>query len=301
MDEYTSAISRLPPFLKQPLTELKLEKMAEIQEIHLRSDRPVMVTRWDGQWDIARLLQKEPGSIRTSHGQLKECFYALCANSLHSYERQLAQGFFTLPGGHRVGVGGILQCENGALRGFRSVTSLNIRIARSILCSIPLPLKRHLESPEFRGMVLIGPPGSGKTTLLRTLSNLLSDEGKKVAVVDERMEIWPCGPFGFAGNVPLNCDVLSGFPKQEGIEKALRCLGPDVILCDELGSAEDLDAVRRGAAAGVCAVCTLHGNEMEAPCLRFQKSREELGRLFSSLVLLGQEPHPGVIREVCLL
>ena len=32
-------------------------------------------------------------------------------------------------------------------------------------------------------------------------------------------------------------DVLTGFPKGEGILQAVRCLSPELIICDEAGSA----------------------------------------------------------------
>ena len=54
------------------------------------------------------------------------------------------------------------------------------------------------------------------------------------------MEIWPCGPAGFAAPVPMHCDVLSGCDKREGILSALRSLGPQVILCDEAGGTKGI-------------------------------------------------------------
>ena len=301
MDEYYNAIDRLPGFVKQYLDVVPSVFAPFVQEIHLRSGRAVTLTIQNQQKELASLLAKPPHSIRLSHAQLKECFFGLCGNSVHSYETQLAQGFFTLPGGHRVGVAGILQTESGVLKGFQSITSLNIRVARTIAQPLPEVLQNHLSSTAFRGIILIGPPGSGKTTFLRSVSKVLSDNGKKISVIDERMEIWPCGPFGFAGEVPNNCDVLSGFQKQSGIQQALRSLGPEVILCDELGSTEEMDLINRGTSAGVQFICTLHGNDCHAPLLRFGMTHTQLERAFSCLVLLDSKPHPGTIKEVCLL
>lgn len=300
MDEYYNAIQRLPEFIRQPLNAVPSVFAPLVQEIHLRSGRPVVLTMQSGQKELASLLAK-PGSIQLAHEELRECFFALCQNSLHSYEEQLAQGFFTLPGGHRVGVAGLLRRENGTLKGFQSITSLNLRVARSVVQLLPEPLLSHLNSPGFRGLILIGPPGSGKTTLLRAVSSELSRQQKKVSVVDERVEIWPCGPFGFAGPVPSNCDVLSGFGKEEGIQQALRGLGPDVILCDELGRQQEIELIQKGAGAGVRFVCTMHGSTLDAPLFRFGIDKSTLSRDFSCLALLKKTPSPGSIGEVLLL
>ena len=87
--------------------------------------------------------------------------------------------------------------------------------------------------------LICGEPASGKTSLLRDLARGLSSgdygEIRRVAVVDER------GELSGAGELPL-CDVLRGCPKAEGIQQAVRCLSPEVVLFDELGSREETQA-----------------------------------------------------------
>ncbi len=295
MDEYYTAIRRLPGFLRRPLEEVPPRQAQTVHEIHLRSGRPVVLTCADGQFCLPG-----QGGPTLTHAQLQECFYSLCDHSVHSYEQQLARGFITLPGGHRVGVAGLFHLQGQAMMGLSAVTSLNIRVARTVTSELPASLRDHILGP-FRGLVLVGPPGSGKTTLLRGVSALLSRAGKKVAVVDERMEIWPCGTSGFAAPVPLHCDVLSGCDKQEGILSALRSLGPQVILCDELGDAEDFSAVCAGSKGGVSFVCTVHGDAVEAVEQRFCATREQLAKSFSCIGLLAGASHPGVIKQVCWL
>lgn len=299
MDEYYSAIRRLPGFLRRPLEDVPPRQACAIHEIHLRSGRPVVLTCSDGQYCLPGQGSAQSG-LTLTHAQLQECFYSLCEHSVHSYEQQLSRGFFTLPGGHRVGVAGLYHTQGQAMMGLSAVTSLNIRIARTVTSELPAPLRDHILGP-FRGLVLVGPPGSGKTTLLRGVSALLSRAGKKTAVVDERMEIWPCGSGGFASPVPLHCDVLSGCEKQEGILSALRSLGPQVILCDELGDEEDFAAVCAGSKGGVSFVCTVHGDTLGAVEERFGATREQLAKSFSCIGLLAGAAHPGVVKEVCWL
>lgn len=293
MDEFYAAIQRFPGLLRKQLAAIPEENARFVQEICLRSGRPVILSTAKGPIPLG-------GGIVINHTMLQECFYALCEHSVHSYEQQLAQGFFTLPGGHRVGIAGLVHSEHQVFKGFQAITSLNMRVARTILPALPQTIAQHLKGP-FRGLMLIGPPGSGKTTLLRSISALLSGYGKKVSIVDERMEIWPCGPQGFASPVPLHCDVLSGTNKQQGILVALRGLGPEVILCDELGDKQDMQAVARGSQGGVSFVCTLHGADLRAAEKRFDCERAWLAQSFSCCAVLSNSSHPGEISEVCWL
>ena len=48
----------------------------------------------------------------------------------------------------------------------------------------------------------------------------------------------------------LTADILRGYPKETGLEVALRTLSPEVIVCDEL-SQRDFKAVQGAVAAGV--------------------------------------------------
>ena len=51
---------------------------------------------------------------------------------MYAYEEEIKRGFFTLPGGHRVGVCGQVQTEQGKILTMSHITSLNIRIAHEI-------------------------------------------------------------------------------------------------------------------------------------------------------------------------
>ncbi len=54
-----------------------------------------------------------------------------------------------------------------------------------------------------------------------------------------------------AGSLPraaqIRCDVYARCTKAEGIAMALRCMNPQVIVCDELGTPGDAEAVARGS------------------------------------------------------
>lgn len=289
MDAYYSAIQRLPMPLRIAMEHISADVICQIQEIRLRSGRvPVLVLP-------SRQIQVS-GVAPLSQQQLQQCFYALCNNSVHSYQQELVQGFFTLPGGHRVGVAGIAgYSADREFTGMRVVTSLDIRIARAIYSPLPPKL---LQALQLGGMLLAGPPGSGKTTMLRGIARALSALNKRVVLVDERQELMPCNQQGFVYLPPLHCDVLSGLPKAQAILMALRSLSPQVILCDEVGGIQDVAALEQGMYAGVDFVASIHGENMQGLSRRPQfKQLKELG-VFKTCAFLADASNPGVICAV---
>lgn len=232
-----------------------------------------------------------------THTELQQCFYALCGNSVHSYQQEIAQGFFTLPGGHRVGVAGIASLDlQGNIQGMRTITSLNLRVARRVNPSLPPCLAEALQAGG--GLLLVGPPGSGKTTLLRSIASTLSAQCRSVVMVDERSELMPCTQQGFVFAPPMHCDVLSSVPKAQGILMALRSLSPQVILCDEIGGMEDVAALEQGLYSGVEFVASIHGSDLAGLQARPQfAALQKLGAFRTAAFLEGPE-HPGCICRV---
>ena len=115
-------------------------------------------------------------------------------------------------------------------------------------------------SDHVCGVLIAGPPCSGKTTLLKDIALKLSSRPyfKKVAMVDERNEL-----AGMYRGVPQNtlgdfCDVLCGYPKAEGILNAVRALSPDIIICDEIGNKEDVEALLNVLNTGVTVISSVH-------------------------------------------
>ena len=300
MDEYYNAIQRLPVSVRDALAQLLPTFAVQVHEIRLRSERPVVFSTPNGPVLAPNLLPKCASALQLSSRELQECFYSLCEKSVHSYENQLSQGFFTIPGGHRVGVAGICRTAENGRNSFQTITSLNLRVARMLFVPLP-PLLQGSLADSFHGMILAGSPGSGKTTLLRSIIKAASEQGKKVAVVDERQELWPCDPWGNSPRIPLNCDVLSNCPKTSGIEMAVRCLGPQIVVCDVLGSSEEFRQVERGIQSGVGFICSVHAASMDELEARLEQSRARLRAVFSLCTFLEGPQKPGCIREVVAL
>ena len=64
-----------------------------------------------------------------------------------------------------------------------------------------------------------------------------------VSVIDERGELMACEAGSLPRAAQIRCDVYARCTKAEGIAMALRCMNPQVIVCDELGTPGDAEAV----------------------------------------------------------
>ncbi len=296
MDEYYDAVAGLPPGLAGPLAELPPEKAAAVHEIRLRQGRPVWFTVRGKPLAAAAYCPEVPALARLTVApeQMEDLLFTLCGGSVHSFEDELSSGFLTLPGGHRVGVGGQYVRGPGGEIVLQRVESLNLRIARMLTCEAPLFLRQLLRE-RFTGLLLAGEPDSGKTTLLRSLIPLLAEAGRTVAVIDERGELLPAQAAARAGYT--QCDRVAGLDKASALQMALRTLGPQVILLDELGTLAETELLEQGFFSGVDFIATLHAASLaeaeQKPQVRFLLSH----RMLHSVCLLAGRQTPGCVKE----
>lgn len=300
MDAYYDAIRWLPKEISASLRNLSEQEASFVTEIRLRSDRPLCAYARQKEFIFSQngpLSHEGEHAFVITHAWITRCFLALCRYSVHSHSRALENGYLSLPGGHRVGISGsAFYLENGHLS-VQNVTSINLRVARMGIRSSSEILRHTLQSME-NGVILAGEPGSGKTTLLRTAIHVLSEEGAQVAVVDERGELVPVGSEGFVFPPPFHCDVLSGYPKHIGMQHALRGLGPDVLVCDEVGSLDDIAAIKQAANAGVKLLVSIHGGNYNSLKRRPQFQALLKTGAFDQIVFLRGRMLPGEIMEV---
>ena len=194
--------------------------------------------------------------VALSREELTGYVRTLCGGSLYAYGDCLREGYLPLPGGSRAGISGEFFTESGRIVGIREIGSVVIRVARAVPGAGALAERIFRRMGCRRGLLIFSPPGCGKTTALRDLAVRLSGGARplRTAIVDCRGELsgdW----YGRGACV----DLLSGCTKGEGIAIATRTLSPDVILVDEIGGAEEVEAIRSVESGGVPIVATVHG------------------------------------------
>ena len=299
MDEYYNVIRSLPSWLSHPLAQLPTELAEQVHEIRLRVGCPVQLTLSGVLWTPACV--PELGSIVLTQMQMEEIFLTLCGGSVHTHQTEIAQGYVSLPGGCRAGLGGrfYLHPVQGAV--LQQLHSVSLRIARQNRISLPEKLKALLEQ-TLTGMILIGEPDSGKTTLLRSMAGQLATQGKVVCVVDERREIYPetTTPYR-TGETAAPVDWIAGLPKAQAVQMALRTLSPQVILLDELGGMEEVRALEQGMFSGVMLIATLHASSWEEALCRPQLQALRRSGALQAAVLLRGRTHPGQVASVQIL
>lgn len=230
----------LENMLKQ---DLNLQR--ELQEIRIRVGRSILLKTRQADLVI---------DYQISTNEILQILERLCENSIYAYRSQMCEGFLTVRGGHRIGITGTAVTENGKIINLKYVTSLNFRIAREVInCSNQL-LKEviDLENNSIYNTLIVSPPGKGKTTMLRDMIRNISNgineihfKGMTCGVVDERGEIAAMYKGVPQNDIGIRTDVIENISKSKGMKMLIRSMAPEVIACDEIGSKEDIEAIRR--------------------------------------------------------
>lgn len=285
MDErkpWERAAAVLPAPLRDSLGALGEDKLERAEEFRLRRGFPMTVLLPEGE------LETDGPPI--GEEELRQAVENATQSSAHTALDRVRQGFVTLRGGHRMGLCGTAARKDGKIVTLRELSSLSIRVARSVTGLAGPLLPRLTEDGRFLSTLILAPPGAGKTTLLRDLVRALSDgEGGvplRVAVADERGEIaalWRGEPQLYVGR---HTDVLDGCSKGEGLSILIRGMNPQAAAVDELGGVEDVQAVAEAAGCGVAVLATAHGAGLDD--LRRRPACRELLELgvFRRLVVL---------------
>lgn len=217
----------------------------DLQEIRIRVGRAILLKTRQADIMIEYMV---------STNEILQILERICDNSIYAYKNQICEGFITVKGGHRVGITGTVVVENDKILNIKYITSLNFRIAREVFhCSDPL-LKEIIdfENHTIYNTLLVSPPGKGKTTMLRDIIRNISDgveayhfKGMTCGVVDERGELAAMYKGVPQNEIGIRTDVIENISKAKGMKMLIRSMAPEVIACDEIGSKEDVDAIRR--------------------------------------------------------
>lgn len=158
------------------------------------------------------------------------------------------------------------------MKNISHIYSLNFRIARQIQGASKefLPHILEIKTNSVYNTLIVGNPGTGKTTLIRDLTKEISNgikeldfHGITVGVVDERGEISAMHMGIPQNDLGIRTDILNNVKKSIGMEMLVRSMAPKVIIADEIGNKEDIEAIRYALCSGIKGIFTAHGDKYE--------------------------------------
>lgn len=277
-----------------------------LQEIRLRIDKPLAV-----KYKVCDCFMTREGSLTEDSGQgliiseeiINETLEYMLRYSRYAFDEEIRQGYITVNGGHRVGIGGKVITEKGVVKNIKRISALNIRLSHEVKgCASPV-MSYVYDRERVRNVLIISPPCCGKTTLLRDMVRQVSDgdsvhKGVNVAVIDERSEIAACFQGVAQNDVGLRTDVLDDCPKDIGMMMAVRSLSPSVIAVDEIGGTSDAEALRYVINSGCSVFATAHGYSLEDI-----KNKPVLSKLitegnFERFIIMKKDKIPGCISAI---
>ena len=241
----TKAISYLPSHLADAVMRTASLWNGDIHEIRLRKNQLLSITA--GHRNISC-------ELTCTHDDLSHTLAKLCGNSLYSYSESIRDGCISTDCGIRAGVCGHAVLSDGRISLVRDITSINIRIPHSVPGAADKLYECMTMGNEFRSALIYSKPGMGKTTVLRELIPLLStgNNACRTAVIDTRYEL--CA----GTSNPGLTDVFYGYPRYEGILSAVRTMSPEYILCDELSTEQEVNALLYAHTSGISICASIH-------------------------------------------
>ena len=306
---YDSVIENLCEELNNILKRVPSSYKEKIEEIRLRNGRPLIIA-YEGRdmfvktnGDISRYYE-DAFIIKEDH--IHSTFQLISNYSVYAYQEEIRNGYITVKGGHRVGIGGKIVYGAKGIETIKDISSLNIRIAREKKGISDNLIKYLLDDLNiFCNTLIISAPQCGKTTLLRDVIRNLSDGNRilnqgsfKVSIIDERSEI-----AGMYRGIPqkdigIRTDILDGCLKSDGIIMAIRSMSPDIIAVDEIGGIKDIEAIHEALKAGIKLIATVHGSSLEE--IKGKTSMEDLfkEKIFKRFIILDRSKGVGTISGI---
>ncbi|GMB10548.1 MAG: stage III sporulation protein AA [Candidatus Improbicoccus devescovinae] len=299
---FVSAIINLGSKIRIPLLKIPKEISSKIYEICLRTNKNIVLETPEKSYFLnsdGSLSDVPNDNMILNSFDIQENLRNLCNFSVYMFQSQIKLGFLTLRGGHRVGICGTAIIVNKEIINISEVSSINLRISREVLGSSDKILEKLGEN--LGGTLIAGPPASGKTTILRDIARKLSTQNTnkitKIVIIDQRREIAACYQGSPQHDIGFS-DVLSGFSKNVGIMQAIRTLSPNYIICDEIGTKSDVDAICECLNSGVGIIASAHAFTAEELTHSQRLNLIFKSGAFNNVVLLDSRNAPGNVKNI---
>ncbi|GFI61721.1 hypothetical protein IMSAG049_00884 [Clostridiales bacterium] len=268
----------------------------DINEIRVRRDRPLILKSGGYEYfpDSGGIPSKDiKSAYRPTERDICEMMNMISDYSLYAVQEQLRHGFITVTGGHRAAVAGTVVSEKGNIMTIKNISSIALRIANEMIgCS--KGVMEFVCDTKPQNVLIVSPVCGGKTTMLRDILRNLSNRGFTVGIADERGEIAACHMGIPQLDVGERTDVLDSCPKALGMSMLIRTMSPDIVSADEIGTEEDIKAIRLAALSGSAVICTAHGSDLN-------DVKGKLGdclNIFNRLMFLEGRSSPGKVKAI---
>lgn len=260
---YNEILRYFPRRISSSLEEIFKQTNYIIEEIRLRTERPIIIKHSKGE---------EILKTTVSINEILETLQHICDNSIYTYQNQICNGFVTIKGGHRIGISGSVVQTEGKKSNINYISNLNFRIARQIIGASNEILRYiiNMEENSIYNTLIASSPGAGKTTILRDVVRRLSDgidqinfKGKTISLVDERGEIAAVYKGVPQNDIGVRTDVMDNVEKSIGMKLLIRSMSPEIIVADEIGKDEDVEAINYAVCSGIRGIFTAHGGSLK--------------------------------------
>lgn len=266
-----------------------------VNELRFRADKPIVVCVSGKNYFLTEngVSSNLNNALFASKIAIEDIIFRASECSIYSVNEQIKRGFIVTDGGIRIGIGGNVVEENGQIKTMTNFSSCNMRFPHNVkncsLCAYPF----IVHDDKIENTLVISPPNAGKTTFLKDFVSQLSERklSYNVLLLDERGEL--------DNNIDSNFfDKIAFSTKKVGFENGIRSLSPDLIVTDEIGQEEDIDAIIYAITSGISVLATTHADSMETFLKKPLFQRVIKDKVFKRYVLLSKRNGPGTFEGV---
>ena len=247
------------------LSALRNVNINLVYELRIRANKPV-VLNYGGTYTFLGsrgVTENIGGAIAASYSDIEKIIYRASEFSVYSVTEQLRRGFIAGAGGERIGLAGEFVYENSNVFTVKDVTSLNIRVPHEVRgCGEAIYRACFARGPA--NALIVSAPGRGKTTILRDLARLISSHHFiNILINDERNEICACNK-DYSLDTGAFTDIIRYADKRDSLVCAMRAMRPDLIITDEIVSAEETAALAACVRGGIDVIASAHCRDLES-------------------------------------